>query len=236
MVLEFSDVNLMRSLRLLCKLQPSFQAMSRVWRALFLLAAMLSLPVVGARADGKASKIESQHNQPLNVKINFQPLSAVTPEGFLPDHGDAFGVREQGYVYGWNRDNRPHARERIKNDSPGVIFNTLNHMQKNGDYAWEIEAAPQEYRVRVVAGDPAFTDSVIRIEVEGVVVVEGIPTLEEPWVEGNAFVMVSDGRLTVNSAAGAVNNKINFIEIATIGLAQEEAPIYRINLPIILQP
>jgi hypothetical protein len=78
---------------------------------------------------------------------------------------------------------------------------------------WEIAVPNGTYRVRIVAGDPSYWDSVHRISAEGVLVVNGTPTTSNRWVEGTATVAVSDGRLTIGNYAGASNNKICFIEI-----------------------
>jgi hypothetical protein len=53
----------------------------------------------------------------------------------------------------------------------------------------------------------------LRILAENVQVVSGSPSASAHFVEGSAFVTVTDGRLTISNAQGAVNNKINSIEI-----------------------
>jgi hypothetical protein len=40
------------------------------------------------------------------------------------------------------------------------------------------------------------------------------PTSSSRWVDGTVLVTVTDGRLTVSNASGAVNNKLAFLEIA----------------------
>jgi hypothetical protein len=52
-----------------------------------------------------------------------------------------------------------------------------------------------------------------QVAAEGVLTVSGTPTPSTRWIDGSQTVAVSDGRLTVTSAAGAQNNKICFIEI-----------------------
>ena len=84
----------------------------------------------------------------------------------------------------------------------------------NPTASWQIAVPNGTYRVRVVAGDPGFTDSVYRISAEGVAVVSGTPTSAQRWIDGAADVTVSDGRLTLTSGSGASNNKIDFVEIA----------------------
>ena len=153
---------------------------------------------------------------PSNViRINFQPASAAVPAGSLPDGGLVFGSRGNGQSYGWTADNTAQARDRNSGTSPDQRYDTLNHLQKDGnpDAVWEIAVPNGTYGVRVVSGDAGYYDSVFRTSVEGVLTVNGTPTSSARWVEGAATVTVTDGRLTLRSAAGASNNKVCFIEI-----------------------
>lgn len=155
------------------------------------------------------------------AKINFQRAQDTVPSGFLADTGAVFGDRGNGFSYGWNANNAGQARNR--GGSPPE-FVTFNHMQLNGTFTWEIAVPEGDYQVRVVAGDPNHFDSTYRIDVEGLVVVDGTPSSAERWIEGEATVSVTDGRLTVSNAAGAVNNKIAFLEIATVGAPPAPGP------------
>jgi hypothetical protein len=138
----------------------------------------------------------------LEIKINFQTSRSSTPAGFLGDEGSVYGNRGNGYIYGWNLDNQDGARERNSSVSPDKPRDTLNHMQRDGTI-WEIALPNGSYRVRLVAGDPGFYDSVYKIEVEGVLVVDGVPNSSSRWVEGTAQVRVSDGKLTILNAPGS---------------------------------
>src|SRR5204863_347444 len=63
-------------------------------------------------------------------------------------------------------------------------------------------------------GDPTVTSgAVYKINAENVAIVSGTPTAQNPWVEGTANVTVTDGRLTLTNAAGAVDNRIAFVDI-----------------------
>jgi N-acetylneuraminic acid mutarotase len=86
-------------------------------------------------------------------------------------------------------------------------------MQKSGSVSWNIAVPNGTYTVRVVSGDAGFTDSIFKINVEGVLTVNGTPSKSNFWVEGTKVVTVSDGNLTVSNATGASNNKIAFLEI-----------------------
>jgi hypothetical protein len=72
------------------------------------------------------------------------------------------------------------------------------------------------YQVLVVAGDAGQFDSVYRINVEGVPTVSGTPNSSTRWFSGSSTVTVSDGRLTVSNGPGAIDNKICFIDVASV--------------------
>jgi glucose/arabinose dehydrogenase len=149
------------------------------------------------------------------IRINFQPGSAPVPSGYLSDAGLVFGNRGNGQTYGWNADNTAPTRDRNAPNSPDQRYDTLTHLQKEGnsDAIWEMAVSNGTYQVRLVAGDAAYYDSLFRLSVEGVLALSGTPTSANRWVEGTATVSVTDGRITVRSAAGASNNKLCFVEI-----------------------
>src|SRR4029079_12719169 len=59
-------------------------------------------------------------------------------------------------------------------------------------------------------------DSTYKVNVEGVLTVNGKPTNGNRFVEGTQIVNVTDGKLTITNAAGAVNNKLDFVEIVKL--------------------
>jgi hypothetical protein len=147
------------------------------------------------------------------VQVNFQPANAQAPGGFLVDSGAVYGNRGNGFTYGWNAGNEGSTRDRDSTKSRSQEYDTFIHTQEGAANTWEIELPNGNYRVRVAAGDPKYVDSVFKLAVEGVTVVDGVPVKGSPWVEGEVVVTVSDGRLTLTNASGAVNNKVNFIVI-----------------------
>jgi hypothetical protein len=177
---------------------------------------------------------DTPSTSPFPIKINFQPGYAPLIDGFLSDFGEKFGERENGFMYGWNKDNRANARYRNKPNPHGLVYNTLTHLQKHSHFFWEIALEDGEYYVIIAGGDPSYLDSVIQIEVEGKLVVDGVPTPENPWVSGSAFITVQDGRLTLSSGESALNNKINYLEITALGFAdQPDPPIFMVHLPLV---
>ena len=149
------------------------------------------------------------------ILVNFQTAGAAVPPGYLKDGGLAFGDRGNGRSYGWNADNTAQMRDRNSSASPDQRYDTLAYMQRpaNPDAVWEIAVPNGSYAVRLVAGDPSYFDITYKLSVEGVLTVNGTSNSASRWVEGTATVVVSDGRLTIRSAAGATANKICFVEI-----------------------
>ena len=155
----------------------------------------------------------------LEIKINFQPSGAPVPTGYVVDSGQLYGAQGNGYTYGWDVDITTTARDRNNNASPDQRYDTLVHFQLwPGPYPtkWEVALPNGQYEVRVVAGDPSYTNSVYRLVAEGVEIINGTPTSGTRWFDNTVVVMVSDGKLTLTNGTGANNNKINFIEIRAV--------------------
>ncbi|GAA2721891.1 PQQ-dependent sugar dehydrogenase [Cellulomonas aerilata] len=147
--------------------------------------------------------------------VNMQPAGRPVPVGLSPDTGAVFGRRASGLSFGWSADMSAGARDRDAPTSPDQRYDTFIHVQRGAPpgVRWELALPAGTYRVRLVAGEPTTFDSVYRIAAESVLVVAGTPTSAQRWVEGTAEVTVRDGRLTVTSASGAVNNKLAFLEV-----------------------
>jgi hypothetical protein len=152
------------------------------------------------------------------IQINFEKTATTTPAGYLKDDGSIFGSRGNGYSYGWNVNNTANNRER------GVAekrFDTFVQMQTAATYNWTIDLANQWYKVSIAAGDPNFTDSNHKIEANGVLIVNYLPTTANKFGAGTAYVKVTDGKMLVKPATGSTNAKISFIHITPV--SEEEA-------------
>lgn len=153
----------------------------------------------------------------FTVKVNFQTNTSPLVAGYLPDFGYVFADRGNGFSYGWNVDNTAFSRYRNSANSYDLRYDTFNHLQKpGGATTWEIAIPNGTYQVRIASGDATATDSSFQMDVEGVLIVSGVPVSAARWVEGIGIVTVADGRLTVGNATGASNNKICFIEITSL--------------------
>jgi hypothetical protein len=173
------------------------------------------------------------------VLINFEGnKGAPSPDrnkpnadACLPDIGEAFGDRGNGWSYGWLTDlpdDDPDAglfpadnfETRNRNSSHALAvaderYDSLNHMQK-GDVndTWEIEIANGTYDLYLVCGDPDNIDQDNSMLVEGIAVPDPTPqtsNFDEYEILG---VVVSDGRLTIAPLnAGTGNAKISFLDV-----------------------
>lgn len=148
-----------------------------------------------------------------SVKINFAPSDGgAMPAGYAIDTGATFGTRSNGKRYGWNFSNNTTRRRNLDADPR---FDTLIHMQKDGDFGiWEYELANGTYDVFIASGDPLNTDSTNNLNIEGREIsdINGLTHGDQM----KARVSVSDGRLTIKPGLGAMNAKLQFVEFSAV--------------------
>ncbi len=126
------------------------------------------------------------------LRINFQHRDAPVPDGFLPDFGEVFGLRDNSFAYGWRSDHTDMARQRGF-DENGLLFDTMNHFWRGAN--WEIQLANKIYNVAVAIGDA--WESTHSLAVEGVTYWENIPLAGHDFRIATQTITVTDGRLTV---------------------------------------
>jgi hypothetical protein len=164
------------------------------------------------------------------VKINFQLQGAPVPAGYLPDYGQVFGDRGNGWSYGWSMDVTGAARDRNNASAPDQRYDTLIHFQLSGtspDKIWEIALENGTYDLFLVCGDPSNADSINTLDVEGTVVTD--PDGPDSYDEYTVTVTVRDGRLTIKQAPDprVTYAKICFIDITLAippGAARDPSP------------
>ena len=194
-------------------------------------------------SDGQTDSVTEQVTvvgPTADLRVNFQPESAPTPSGFVADTGDRYDVRDNGLTYGWTADNFETRDRGVASDRR---YDTLNHMQLGGTYSWEASVPNGTYRVRVVAGDPDFTDQVNSLRVEDVVVEDPEGTDVGSNDNFDDYVVtteVTDGRLTISPTTDAENAKLAFVTFSQVsadgtvresgGEAVIEAEHYRRNV------
>ncbi|HEV8608159.1 MAG TPA: GDSL-type esterase/lipase family protein [Tepidisphaeraceae bacterium] len=162
--------------------------------------------------------IEPLENRTLlsafSAHVNFQPLNAPVPAGYLVDAGLLY--RQRGaYSYGWQSANR-NAVDRNSRLSPDQRYDTFNTLDFGKLRNWEIAVPNGAYQVHLVAGDPLDQGAYYRIRAETTTVIDAKNNKKKHWKEGIAIVKVTDGKLTLSAIKGAIRNKICFIDI--IGL------------------
>jgi len=143
------------------------------------------------------------------------------------DRGESFSQKPSGYRYGWNTENSGSTYERNSDLAPDERYDRGIIM---GDKQWEMDVEPGVYRVLIVAGDADVTDAIYKINVEDILVVDGVPTTAFPWVTGYKDVEVTDGKLTISSAAGAQNNRLAYLHVYSQEGIEYEEPQY-VSIP-----
>ena len=166
--------------------------------------------------------------------VNFQSggnasggtLNSPTPPGYLGDIGDVFGDRTNGQFYGWTTPGGTNivrdARWRSNVVSPDLRYDTFLHMMKANlndpsiGAFWEIALPNGPYLVRIVCGESDNADGNYVFDVEGSIspAYNAVGTVGVArWGDLVVTCAVTDGRLTIKNAPGAVNNKIAFVDI-----------------------
>ena len=172
----------------------------------------------------------------FDLNVNFSDAATAPPSGYEQDSGLPYGLRANGFTYGWLEtdgstpvDLSANARNR-GNGSVTLLQNTLIHMQygdtggTNGNSTegiWEVEVPNGIYDVSVSVGDPSLdgpgTEPLHTINVEGTQIIDQYsPTgaAGDPgrFTSASTTVSVNDGKLTID-ASGGFNTKITNIEI-----------------------
>ncbi len=146
----------------------------------------------------------------FSAAINFAPLGSHRVPGMLLDYGVPYGVRRGGLTYGWSSDVTADAVDR-NIASVSQRNDTFIAMNQGGSHEWDMKVANGNYKVSIVAGDPATPNEHMAISAEGTFVIAGYTRVTKRWLEGSATVAVTDGKLTVQGTMAA--DKINSIVI-----------------------
>ena len=151
------------------------------------------------------------------AQINFQPAGAVLPTGFHADFGAAFGPQAEGYAYGWETTlTATNLVRRNAGRSQDLRYDTFCQMQAGGNHTWEMAVPNGPHSVLLAAGDASSATGSYRILAEDTLLLDSVPSADDHWVEGLGTVVVTDGRLTVSSDPGAVNNALAFLEVSAL--------------------
>lgn len=130
----------------------------------------------------------------LHYAINFQPATAAVPSGYEVDSGLSFDTTKG---YGWKvLPESLGTRDRNSSLSPDQAYDTMIHTVPSA--VWELEIPNGGYKVTICMGDPSYPTGTENVQVEGTAIINN-QTLStyNLWIEENADVQVSDGKLTI---------------------------------------
>ncbi len=148
----------------------------------------------------------------LIAAMNFQPTASPIPSGYLKDDGSLYSAARG---YGWTLNLGGQTRDR--NLNPDQRLDTLVATSHDGAgtlATWNYNLPNGAYLISLASGDPGYAQGPHRVEVEGIVVVNNIPTTANTYVTITDFpVVVSDGQLSVKLGGTAGNSMLNYLEI-----------------------
>ena len=177
-------------------------------------------PVTGLGARG------SLLADPAALRYNFQPASTSTPDGWLAELGDA----SSGAGLGWST-----ATTGIDRDHLGrPLYDSFIPV---GAATWQVPVANGTHAVVIMCGDADSRAQTNTLLVNGTMVVDPTPYdgqitngYETGAFDGYAItVTVTDGLLSIRAGSGALDPKINFIEIAPVGSNVDAATLARVQ-------
>ncbi|TVR46536.1 MAG: hypothetical protein EA402_02465, partial [Planctomycetota bacterium] len=162
--------------------------------------------------ESNVASLQIGQGKALWARINFQPRGTDAPSGWMVAGSESWREQDFGMTYGWLGE-AGSSRRRGDGGSPSLVHDTLTH--SNGE-AWAIALPNGRYQVRIMAGDPAFPDTHNHIFANNIEVIKGSLSEEQPWIEGETVVPVSDGRLVLQPGPEGSRYKICSIEIYRI--------------------
>ncbi|GBG05813.1 putative pectate lyase [Paenibacillus agaridevorans] len=160
------------------------------------------------------------------INIDFQTKGSQTAEGYLPDNGDVYGERGNGFTYGWTPGIVGAARD-YSLIEPDLKLATLNQFGQG--IIWEIAVPNGKYEVTVSIGDIRYPDQIkgkLLLLAEETVIFENkqidgkwehVKPVGQTYVSKTVEADVTDGKLTLDPKDTATENiKINYINIKSL--------------------
>ena len=163
---------------------------------------------------------------PAALRYNFQPPSTSTPDGWLADLGGA----SSGSGLGWST-----ATTGIDRDHLGrPLYDSFIPM---GADTWQVPVSNGTHAVVIMCGDADSRAQTNTLWVNGTMIVDPTPYdgqvtngYETGAFDGYAItVTVSNGLLSMSAGSGALDPKVNFIEIAPVGSTVDAATLARVQ-------
>ena len=148
--------------------------------------------------------------------VDFQPAGAQRVNGYAPDSGEAFARRDNGWTYGWASRNattfeRTSTRSPDQRYATGIALPTASR--------WELQVPNGWWAVSIACGDATASTGRHLVLAEGTPIVDGRPTSERRFVEGDGEVEVRAGRFTVQPGVGGDDVKLDFIDLVRVPMS-----------------
>ena len=160
------------------------------------------------------------------ARVDFTNSAANLHAGYVADTGQTYGVQGANGTYGWLNASTlaPTTNSTGFNDAVGSApFNEPRYrsaVQFPTNRIWEYALPDGVYDVHIASADAGFTNMINNMSVEGQLLQDddfvlnaGTPGPTPSHDEFYARVAVTDGRLTLATAAGVTNARLAYIDI-----------------------
>jgi hypothetical protein len=155
------------------------------------------------------------------IRINYQKAIDIPPAGYLPDAGDVYGDRGNGFTYGWNTDHVSTMRD--YGSTSDARLNTIVNFKVGG--RWDIAVANGMYDVEAAIGDPCYNRSGYFLNVEGTNYWSNTNLLKLQFLTDTQTVTVSDGKLTIdNGPAADSDTRLCYVIVTPVAAAETISP------------
>jgi len=137
----------------------------------------------------------------LPMRIDFGPASHLPATGYVRDGGAVFGLQGHGLVCGWALANGQTTAGGIEGNAADASWGT--GLELTSANPWELSLPNGWYRVQAVTGVRWYSWHWWKqVKAEGVTLIDSFPCPGGPyWLQGDAEVEVTDGRLTLTGDA-----------------------------------
>ncbi len=178
-------------------------------------AANVSVPYAGVTASWSGcaglAPIQVVTSANFAQKINFQPDTAATVTGYSVDDGSLYGLRANGFTYGWTLNQTDYVRKRGINANE--LLDTVNQFHVGS--TWKMSVPNGSYNVLVSLGDPGFASS-YTLNVNGINYCTNLALAINAFTQITKTIAVTNGLLTIDQGtAGDKATRIDYLEITS---------------------
>ncbi|MCC5840629.1 MAG: S8 family serine peptidase [Opitutales bacterium] len=155
-----------------------------------------------------ARTLELPGSEAFRVAVNFQPASATTPAGFVPDRGLPFGDRGNDLVYGWESNRSSQTRD----DNWLVTYGSeqgVTRIRAGNGAVWRMAVPSGVYTVTAHTGaSEESSNALLRFNGETLL---DRNVGNQGYAEGSLTLPVADGEIVISSHRNTAS--LLFLEI-----------------------